>query len=93
MPGKRTPHQSPLIVQLVKNREEQLVAQAQKNPEAGDHNLQFFTRQPTQGVDFELAMEWLGVFFQVFWLALLSGSFLFFWIICFEVGRLLVARL
>jgi hypothetical protein len=86
MPGKRTPHQSPLIVQLVKNREEQLVAQAQKNPEAGDHNLQFFTRQPTQGVDFELAMEWVGVFFQVFWLALLSGSFLFFWIFVLKLA-------
>jgi hypothetical protein len=66
MGGKGTQHQSPLIVQLVKNREEQLTAEAQKNPEEGDHGLQFFIRQPAQRVDFEPVMEWVGVFFRVF---------------------------
>jgi hypothetical protein len=31
MPGKGTLHQSPMILQLLKNREEQLAAEAQKN--------------------------------------------------------------
>jgi len=86
MPGKGTQHQSPLIVQLVKNREEQLAAEAQKNPEEGDHGLQSFTRQPTQRVDFEPVMEWVGVFFRVFWLSLLSGSFLLVWIFALKLA-------
>ena len=85
MPGKGTQHQSPLIVQLVKNREEQLAAEAQQNPEEGDHGLQFVTRQPTQRVDFEPVMEWVGVFFRVFWLSLLSGSFLLVWVFALKL--------
>jgi hypothetical protein len=86
MPGKGTQHQSPLIVQLVKNREEQLAAEAQKNPEEGDHGLQFFTRQPTQRVDIKPVMEWVGVFFRVFWLSLLSGSFLLVWLFALKLA-------
>ena len=87
MRGKGTQHQSPLIVQLVKNREEQLTAEAQKNLEEGDHGLQFFTRQPTQRVDFEPVMEWVGVFFRVFWLSLFSGSFLLVWVFALKLAR------
>ena len=76
MPGKGTQHQSPLILQLVNNREEQRTADAQRNSEERDHGLQFFTRQPTERVDFGPVIEWVGVFLQVFWLSLLSGSFL-----------------
>jgi hypothetical protein len=86
MRGKGTQHQSPLIVQLVKNREEQLTAAAKKNPEAGDHGLQFFTRQPTQRIDFEPVMEWVGVFFRVFWLSLFSGSFLLVWVFALKLS-------
>jgi hypothetical protein len=86
MPGKGTQHQSPLIVQLVKNREEQLAAETQQIPEEGDHGLQFFTRQPTQRVDFEPVMEWVGVFFRVFWLSLLSGSFLLVWVFALKLA-------
>jgi len=85
MPEKGTQHQPPLIVHLVKNREEQLAAEAQKNPEA-DHGLQFFTRQPTQRVDFEPIMEWVGVFFRVFWLSLFSGSFLLVWVFALKLA-------
>ena len=76
MPGKGTQHQSPLIVQLVKNREEQRAAGAQMSSQERDHGLQFFTREPKERVDFGSVIEWVGVFFQVFWLSLLSGSFL-----------------
>jgi hypothetical protein len=86
MPGKGTQHQSPLIVQLVKNREEQLAAEAQKNPGEGDHGLQFFTRQPTQRVDFKPVIEWVGVFLRVFWLSLLSGSFLLVWLFALKLA-------
>jgi hypothetical protein len=65
MPGKGTQHQSPLILQLLKNREEQLAAEAQ-NSEAGVHRLQFFTRRSTERGDFGPVMEWVGVFFRVF---------------------------
>ena len=75
MPGEETQYRSPMILQLFKNREVQLAAEAQNNPQGGDHRLEFFPRQPTEG-DFESVMEWIGVFFQVFWLALLSGGFL-----------------
>ena len=75
MPGNETQYRSPMILQLFKNREGQLAAQAQNNPEGEDHRLEFFPGKPTEG-DFESVMEWIGVFFQVFWLALLSGSFL-----------------
>jgi hypothetical protein len=75
MPQKGTQHHWSLISQLVKNREEQLEAAAQENSEGHDHGLQRFMRRPTGGVDFEPLMEWVGVFFRLFWLALLSGSF------------------
>ena len=86
MPDKGTQHQSPLIVQLVKNGEEQLAAELKKNPKVGDDGLQFFTRRPTQTVDFEPVMEWVGVFFRVFWLSLLSGSFLSVWIFALKLA-------
>jgi hypothetical protein len=86
MPGKETQHNSPLIVQLVKNREEQRAAEAQINSEERDHGLQFLTRQPTERVDFAPVMEWVGVFFQVFWLSLLSGSFLLIWVFALKLA-------
>src|SRR6266851_5217304 len=57
MPGNGTQYRSPMILQLFKNREVQLAAEAQDNPEGGDHRLEFFTRQPTEG-DFESVMGW-----------------------------------
>ena len=75
MPGNGTQYRSPMILQLFKNREVQLAAEAQDNPEGGDHPLEFFAMQPTER-DFGPVIEWIGVFFQVFWLALFSGSFL-----------------
>jgi hypothetical protein len=86
MPGKGTQRQLPLVLQLVKNREEQQAADAQKNSEEGDHGLQFFTRQPTEGVDFGPIMEWVGVFFRLFWLSLLSGSFLLVWVFALKLA-------
>ena len=80
MPGKGRQHQLPLVLQLVKNREEQRPADTQINSEERDHGLQFFTRLPKEGVDFGAAMEWVGVFFRLFWLSLLSGSFLLIWV-------------
>jgi len=75
MPEKGTQYRSPMILQLFTNREEQLSAEAQNNPEGGDHRLEFVAMQPTES-DYGSVMEWVGVFFQVFWLALFSGSFL-----------------
>jgi hypothetical protein len=86
MPGKGTQHQSPLILQLVNNREEQRTADAQRNSEERDHGLQFFTRQPTEGVDFGPVMEWVGVFFRVFSLSLFSGSFLLAWVFALKLA-------
>jgi hypothetical protein len=80
MRAKGTQHPSPLILQLVKNREEQRVADAQI------HNLEFFTMQPIEGVDFGPVMEWVRVFFSVFWLSLLSGSFLFVWVFALKLA-------
>ena len=74
MPGNETQYRSPMILQLFKNREVQVAAEAQNNPEGGDHRPEFFAMQPTES-DYESVMEWVGVFFQVFWLALLSGGF------------------
>jgi hypothetical protein len=88
MPGKETQHQSPLksplVLQLLKNREVQLAADAKKNPEGGDYGVQFFARQPTER-DFGSMMEWVAVFFQVFWLALFSGIFLLLWIFALKL--------
>lgn len=86
MPGKGTQYQSPLILQLVKNREEQQAADAQNNSEAADHDLRFVTRQPSAGVDFGPVMEWVGVFFRVFWLAVFSGSFLLAWVFALKLA-------
>jgi hypothetical protein len=85
MVGKGTQYQSPMILQLVQNREEQLAAGPQ-NLEENDHGLRFFTSQPTERVDFGQVIEWIGVFFQVFWLALLSGSFLLVWIFALKLA-------
>ena len=86
MPGKGTQHQSPVILQLLNNREEQRTADAQRNSQERDHGLQFFTRQPTEGVDFGPVMEWVGVFFRVFWLSVFSGSFLFIWVFVLKMA-------
>jgi len=75
MPEKGTQYRSPMILQLFRNREVQAAAEAQNDPVGSDHRPEFFTRQPTER-DFGSVMEWIGVFFQVFWLALLSGGFL-----------------
>ena len=86
MPEKGTQYELPLILQLVNNREEQRAADAQKNPEERDDSLQFFTRQPTEGVDFELVMEWLRVFFRIFSLSLFSGIFYLVWVFALELA-------
>jgi hypothetical protein len=83
MLGKGTQHQSPMILQLVKNREEQLKA---KNLEENNQGLPFFASQPTERVDFGPVMEWVGVFFRFFWLALLSGSFLLIWVFSLKLA-------
>ena len=86
MPGKGRQHQLPLVLQLVKNREEQRAADTQKNSEERDLGPQFFTRRPKEEVDFEPVMEWIGVFFRVFWLSLLSGSFLLVWVFALKLA-------
>ena len=93
MPGKGTQYQSPLVLQLVKNREVQRAAEAQKNSEEPNHGIRFFTRQPKEGFDYDPVMEWVGVFFRIFWLSLLSGSLFLDMGICLKVCRLLVDRL
>jgi hypothetical protein len=79
MPEQGTQYQSPLILQLFNNRQAQLTAEAQNNPEGDDHLLEFSAEQPTEK-GFEWVTEWIGVFLQVFWLALLSGSVLLIWL-------------
>ena len=86
MLGKGTRQQSPLILQLLQNREEHLAAEAQKIPEEGDHGLQFFRRQPTERGDFGPVWEWVGVFIRVCWLSLLSGSFLLAWVFALKLA-------
>jgi hypothetical protein len=81
MPGTGTQYRSPLILQLVKNREEQQAADAEP-----DHRLQLFARQPTEEVDFGPVMEWVGVFFRVFWLAVFSGSCLLVWVFVLKLA-------
>ena len=80
MPRTGIRHQSPLILQLVQNREEQQAADAPKNPEERHHGAPFVAEQATEGADLELVMEWVGVFFRVFGLAVFSGGFLFVWV-------------
>src|SRR5205823_4656144 len=75
MPDEGIQYRSPMILQLFKNREVQLAAEAQDNPERVDQRPEFFPGQPPEG-DYGSVMEWIGVFLQVFWLALLSGGFL-----------------
>src|SRR5215472_14607501 len=86
MPGKGTQHRLPLVLQLVKNREEQRPADTQKNSEEGDYDLHFFARQPTEGVDFGPVLAWVAVFFRLFWLSLLSGSFLLVWVFALKLA-------
>jgi hypothetical protein len=86
MPGKGTQRQLPLVLQLVKNGEEQRTADAHENSEGRDPRLQFPTSQPAEGVDLDLAMEWVGVFFRIFWLALFSGSFLSVWVFALKLA-------
>jgi hypothetical protein len=42
--------------------------------------------EPTKMIDSGSIIEWVGVFFQVFWLALLSGSFLFLWVFALKLA-------
>jgi hypothetical protein len=86
MPGKGAQHQSPLIFQLVKNREEQGAADPQKNCEERDHGLESFPNQRMERIDFGPVMEWVRVFFSVFWLSLLSGGFLFVWVFALKLA-------
>ena len=86
MPRTGIRHQSPLILQLIQNREEQQAADAPKNPEERHDGAPFVAEQATEGADLELVMEWLGVFFRVFWLAVFSGGFLFVWIFVLKMA-------
>ena len=86
MAAKGTQYQLPLVAKLVKNRENQQAADAQKNFEEHDRGLQFFTRQPAERVDIGPVMEWVGVFFRVFWLSVFSGSFLFVWVFVLKMA-------
>ena len=86
MAAKGTQYQLPLVAKLVKKREDQQAADAQKNFEEHDRGLQFFTNQPTDGVEFGTVMEWVGVFFRVFWLSVFSGSFLFLWVFVLKMA-------
>ena len=86
MPGKGTQYQLPLVVQLVKNREEERADDAQKNSEERYHGLEFLTRQPIERTDFGPVIEWVRVFFSIFWLALLSGSFLVAWLFVLKLA-------
>ena len=80
MPANGTRYQLPLVLQLVQNHEEQQAAEAQKNSEEPNHGIRFFTRQPKEGFDYDPVMEWVGVFFRIFWLSLLSGSLFLIWV-------------
>jgi len=66
MAGKGTQYQLPLVAKLVKNREDQQAADAQKNFQERDGRLQFFRGNPPDGVEFGTVIEWVGVFFRVF---------------------------
>ena len=61
MAAKGTQYQLPLVAKLVKNREDQQAADAQKNFEERDGGLHL-QRQPTDGVEFGTVMEWVGFF-------------------------------
>jgi len=79
MPGKGTQLHTPLILQLLKNREVQPAAEALKNSSQNSHNIQLFRGQSTEE-NFDSIMEWVEVFFRVFGLSLFSGSFLLVWV-------------
>ena len=85
MPGKGTQLHTPLILQLLKNREVQLAAEALKTPSQSDHAIQVFRRESTED-NFESVMEWVDVFFRVFGLSLFSGSFLLVWIFALKLA-------
>ena len=85
MAAKGTQYQLPLVAKLVKNREDQQAADAQKNFEERDGGLHL-QRQPTDGVEFGTVMEWVGVFFRVFSLSLVSGSFLLAWVFALKLA-------
>ena len=86
MSGRGTHYRSPLILQLVKNSEDQQADDAEQNSEKPGHRLQLVTRQPTKDVDFGPVREWVGVFFQVFWLAVFSGSCLLVWVFVLKLA-------
>ena len=86
MSGRGTHYRSPLILQLVKNSEDQQADDAEQNSEQPDHRLQLVARQSTEEVDFGPVMEWVGVFFQVFWLAVFSGSCLLVWVFVLKLA-------
>jgi hypothetical protein len=86
MAAKGTQYQLPLVAKLVKNREDQQAADAQKNFEERDGGLQFFRGNQPDGVEFGTVMEWVGVFFRVFWLSVFSGSFLFIWVFVLKMA-------
>ena len=86
MPRTGIRDQSPLILQLIQNREEQQAADAPKNPEERHDGPPVFAEEATEGADLELGMEWVGVFFRVFWLAVFSGGFLFVWIFVLKMA-------
>jgi hypothetical protein len=76
MPGTGTQYQSPMILQLFKNHEEQRVAEAQINSEKCNHGLQLLESQSTERVNFDPVMQWVGVLLRLFSLSLVSGSLL-----------------
>ena len=84
MPEKATQYHLSMHLQLVKNREEQWAAEAQRNPEEDNRGLQFFAKETTERI--ESVIEWIEVFFRVFWLSLFSGSFLLIWIFVLKLG-------
>jgi hypothetical protein len=86
MPGKGTQYQSPVVLQLLNNREEQRAAETQRDAEQRDHRLQFFTRQPMERADFGPVIEWVVAFFQVFWLSLFSGIFLLLFLFALKLA-------
>jgi len=86
MAAKGTQHQLPVVAKLVKNREDQQAADAQKKFEERDGGLQFFRGNHPDGVEFGTVMEWVGVFFRVFWLSVFSGSFLFIWVFVLKMA-------
>jgi|1185.fasta_scaffold1537018_1 hypothetical protein len=86
MSDKNLQYQLSPVVQLIKNSEEERAANAQKKSEERGHGLEFFTRQPMEGIDLGPVIEWGRVFFSVFWLALLSGSLFVVWVFVLKLA-------